>query len=114
MFNNLIFDLDDNLFDYTNAYNKSINKVFEHLNEILNIDINILKNKFNIIKKKFHNNTKNQAVSHNKFIQLKKFVEFLNLSYKNLLDIHKLYLTEYFKNLKLFDNVINFLNLCKK
>ena len=113
MFKNLIFNLDDNLFDYTNAYNKSMEQIFKCLNKTLNIDYTTLNDKFKIIKKKYQNNIKNQASSKNKFIQLKKFTELLNLSYDNLIDLYDVYLTEFYKNLKLFNNVIDFLELCK-
>ena len=60
-----------------------------------------------------YENLKNQASSHNKFIQFKKFIEILNLSYDELIKIDDKYNSIFNDNLNLYNNILDLLELCK-
>jgi HAD superfamily hydrolase (TIGR01549 family) len=114
MFNHLIFDLDNNLYNYTLCNNLALNIINTYIFNTYNIDLIIIQKSFNEIKKKYHNTVFHQASSHNKCIQFKKLCEYLNLPIKESCNLYDLYIEEFNKHLELFDGVEDFLNLCNK
>ncbi len=114
MFNNFIFDLDNTLYNYDLCNNLAIKEVFFTISKSYNMEENIIYQIFKNSKKKHHNTVINQASSHNKCIQIKKILEDLNLPLNDLYKLYELYIEIFIKNLKLYDNVEDFLILCKK
>ena len=72
MFKNILFDFDNTLYDYESANKEALDTVFRKLNE--NFNLNNVNDAYEKEKKKFQNYCSN-ASSHNKFIQLKKFLK---------------------------------------
>ena len=66
MFNHLIFDLDNNLYNYSLCNNKALKKIDEYIFNTYNIDLINIEKSFNEIKKKYHNTVFHQASSHSR------------------------------------------------
>ena len=58
MFNNLIFDLDDTIYNYNICYEKGIDSVFNYLSNKFNLNITFLKNNFEKARLYVHKNLK--------------------------------------------------------
>jgi len=114
MFNHLIFDLDNNLYNYSLCNDKGLNKINIYIFNTYNIDLIIIQKSFNEIKKKYHNTVFHQASSHNKCIQFKKLCEYLDLPIEESCNLYDLYIEEFNNYLELFDGVEKFLKLCQK
>jgi len=112
MFNNLIFDFDNTLYDYSHCYNEALNTVFIYLQEKLKINIEDIKYQFQQQKKIIQNSINNQASSHNKCIQFKKIVEFYHLPVEEAIVLYDLFIDNFNKHLKLYDYVEDFLKIC--
>ena len=112
MFNHLIFDFDNNLYNYTLSNKQGLYKVFNHISNNYSIDLAHIQKSFNIIKEKYHNTVFHQASSHNKCIQFKKLCEYLNIPIEESCKLYDLYIKEFNDHLKLFDGVEDFLKLC--
>ena len=108
IFNAVIFDLDDTLYDYDVAHNKAIEVVANKL-EIDPIE-------FNSMYRKISDRLKTQlgliASSHNRFICFKHLNEEHNLDY-DITEIDNLYWKTYFDNMFLFKGVFDLLKFLK-
>tara|TARA_B100000524_G_C23653201_1_gene370859 strand:- start:1834 stop:3564 length:1731 start_codon:yes stop_codon:yes gene_type:complete len=111
MFKNILFDLDNTLYDYDNANKTAIMEIITIISD--NFRIDNLKEEYEIEKKKFQNYCYN-ASSHNKFIQFKKIFEKLNIDLNKLPFYYNLYIDIFKKNLKLYPYILEFLNFCKQ
>lgn len=114
MFNYLIFDLDNNLYNYSLCNKNAFLKVFEYISNNFNIQLEEIKTLFEKLKNKYHNTVFHQASSHNKCIQFKKLCECLNLPVEEACNLYDLYIEEFNNYLELFDGVEDFLKLCNK
>ena len=114
MFRNILFDLDNTIYNYDYSHKTALNFVLETISKDNNINLELVKNTFNKDKNKFQNVCYNNASSHNKFIQLKKLFESLNLDLKKLDTIYQIYLNKFNESLIIYPYLIDFLKLCKK
>jgi HAD superfamily hydrolase (TIGR01549 family) len=112
MFNHIIFDFDNTLYDYSYCNDVAMDSIFEYISVSFEIDIDTIKNKFILIRAKYHNNVFHQASSHNKCIQFKKLVEELQLPLENSIRLYDLYIQKFNENLKLYEHVEDFLIFC--
>lgn len=109
----IIFDLDNTIYNYTDAHNNALNILLNHISLNYNINIEQLDyNKYNkIIKNNLGDNT---ASSHNKILTIKLLCEDLLIPCNDLIKLYEIYNTTFLDNMKCYDNVIDFLKLCKK
>ena len=114
MFRNVLFDLDNTIYDYDYSHKTALNVVLEKISKNNNINLELVKNTFNQEKDKFQNVCYNNASSHNKFIQLKKLFESLNLELVQLDNIYQIYLNTFNESLNIYPYLLDFLKLCKK
>jgi len=114
MFNHLIFDLDNTLYNYSLCNKNALLTVFEYISHNFNIQLEKIKTLFDKLKNKYHNTVFHQASSHNKCIQIKKLLEYLNLPIEESCTLYDLYIEEFNKHLTLFENVEDFFILCQK
>ena len=114
-YKNIIFDLDNTLYNYDVCHENSINKVFKFIHSILptklNVSIESIKKSFYDIDKTHKILTLNTASSHNKFIKIKHLLEKYNMT--NYQEIHKLYWDTFYENIKPFDYIIDFIKFNK-
>ena len=111
MFKHIIFDLDNTIYNYDLAHKKALELLFKKMKtefKIHNVGDVFLKE-----KDKFKYCCGNNASCHNKFIQLKKTFEILNLDFSKLHDFYDIYNNNFNQNLQLYPNVLEFLELCK-
>jgi len=112
MINSIIFDFDNTLYDYDICNNSALDKLFNSLSYDFNIDINIIKQSYNLINKniKLSNNYSNKF---NKIIYIKQLFESLSVSPKFIDKYLDLYNNEFNIFFKLYDNVIELFKFLK-
>jgi HAD superfamily hydrolase (TIGR01549 family) len=108
----IIFDLDNTIYDYNNAHKKALEILFKYLKKTYNLNKEINYKKFNDIIT--NNLGKCTASSHNKILTFKLICEDLDILPNKLLEINEIYHNAFLKNMILYDNIIEFLELCKK
>lgn len=113
MFNCIIFDIDNTIFDYDNSNNIALKKLFNYISEKNNLDIDFIKNIYEKNKKKYKNESGNTASSHSKYIQIKKMIKALNLSLNENDEYFEIYNNFFIKNLVVYPNIEDFLIFCK-
>ena len=112
MIEGIIFDFDGTIYDYELCNNKSLNKVFNYIHKISNIDNDIISSKYNEINK-IIKNSNNYSNKFNKNIYFKLLLEELNISLIYLENIINEYEKEFNNNIKLFDNIIDIFYIIK-
>jgi putative hydrolase of the HAD superfamily len=112
MINSIIFDFDNTLYDYDICNNSALDKLFISISNDFNIDINIIKQSYNLINKniKLSNNYSNKF---NKILYIKQLFESLNVSPKFIDKYLDLYNNEFNIFFKLYDNVIELFKFLK-
>jgi len=110
-YKNIIFDLDNTLYNYDICHEKSINKVFNFISNLKKYSIELITKSFYDIDKNHKILTLNTASSHNKFIKIKHLLEKYNMT--NYQEMHKLYWDTFYENIKPFDYIIDFIKFNK-
>lgn len=112
MFEAIIFDFDNTLYDYDNINNISLIFLFNELSKELNLSIEYIKNIYNDLNSniKLSNNSSNKF---NKSIYIKLLLENLNIHISNFEKYLILYNDVFFKHFCLFDGVIDVFKLLK-
>ena len=112
MFKYIIFDFDNTIYNYDLAYEKSLNCMFDEINKNYQISIEILNFTYNNEKKKFQNYCYSHASKHNKFIQIKKLFEALNIDLTNLNKYYNLFNDTFNNSLELYPDILKFIEFC--
>jgi len=112
MFNYLLFDLDNTLYNYEVCYKNALEHIINYIHQKYNLNKHDLYIQFKKIKKIFQNTTINNASSHNKCIQFKKLCEYFHLPLELSIHLYDLFIEEFDKNLVLYENVEGFLQFC--
>jgi len=112
MFNYLIFDFDNTLYNYDICHEEALNFTIDKINSDFNIlnGLEIFLNE----KKIFQNLIGKTPASHSKYIQFKKFFEKNKIGLDKLDEYYLLYENKFNDNLSLYPNLLNFLQLCKE
>jgi len=105
MFEVILFDLDNTLYDYK-CHEIALNSTLTKFN------IYELKNEFDIMANELKIDLLNTSSCHSRLIYFKKLIERFNLIL-NPLDLNDFYWTIFYENIKLFDGVLNLLNIFK-
>jgi len=106
-YKNIIFDIDNTLYNYDFCHTNAINEVFYFISSLKKYDIDLIKESYYNIDKQHKLLTSNTASSHNKYIKIKQLLEKYNINKFD--EIHKLYWDTFYKNLKLFEGVVDFI-----
>jgi FMN phosphatase YigB (HAD superfamily) len=116
----IIFDLDNTIFDYDFANNKAIEQIIFYISHKYNLDETLLKKIYYDSKSIINNRFKEQALGHDKTLQIKEFIHYLNNNnfindnvIKLTFEINNIYKTTFLNNAFIFPNILTFLNICK-
>ena len=112
MIQGIIFDFDGTLYDYELCNQLALDKVFYFIEQNFNLQKDIIKCKYDKINKLIKESN-NFANKFNKSIYFKQLLEELNVPLNNLDNIINVYNIEFNNNLKLYDNVDEFINYIK-
>jgi HAD superfamily hydrolase (TIGR01549 family) len=112
MFNYLLFDLDNTLYNYEICYKNALEHVIDYIHKKYNLNKYDLYTRFEKIKKIFQNTIINNASSHNKCIQFKKLCEHFHLPLEEAIYLYNLFIDEFDKNLVLYETTEDFLQFC--
>lgn len=107
-FNAVIFDLDNTLYDYSKCHEMALKKVAYEIGYGVD-DFKIIYNK---VTKMFKTEAGNTASSHNRFIYFKWIKEYLKEDF-SVDEINDIYWVEYYRNMVLFEGVLEVLNFLK-
>jgi putative hydrolase of the HAD superfamily len=112
MLKGILFDFDDTLYNYHNSNSIALTALFENISKNHLLDISVIEEKYNKINKdvKVSNN---HAIKFNKIIYIKLLLSELNIHVYRLEQYINIYNTEFYKNLELFDKVVDVLQLLK-
>ena len=113
MFNYILFDLDNTIYNYDTAHQKAINFVFDKIHDDFKINKMELEKSFKNEKKKYQQCCYRQASSHNKFIQIKKLLELYSLDLSKVNYYYEIYTKTFNESIELYPNVLNFIKFCK-
>ena len=113
MFNYILFDLDNTIYNYDNAHQKAINFVFDKIHDDFKVNKIELEISFKNEKKKYQQCCYRQASSHNKFIQIKKLLELYSLDLSKVNYYYEIYTKTFNESIELYPNVLNFIKFCK-
>jgi HAD superfamily hydrolase (TIGR01549 family) len=112
MIQGIIFDFDGTLYDYELCNRLSLNSVFNLIEKRFMIKKDIIEYKYNKINKSIKESN-NYSNKFNKYIYFKKLLEELNIHIEQLDIIINTYNTEFNSNIKLYDNIIDFIQFIK-
>jgi putative hydrolase of the HAD superfamily len=105
MIKGIIFDFDNTLYDYDTINLYALNFVIQELSCNFNIEVNVIKNKYDKINKQIKNEN-NPTNKFNKMIYFKKLFEELNISIIHLLEYIQIYNNKFYENFNLYDGVL--------
>lgn len=105
-YKNIIFDIDNTLYDYNICHKVAIDTVFTFISNFKKCNIDSVIKEYTDIDKTHKILTINTASSHNKYIKIKHLLEKYNM--KNYQEIHELYWSTFYEKMKPFKAVIEF------
>ena len=106
-YKNIIFDVDNTLYNYDFCHKKAINSIFYNISNENKCNIDSVEKLYNEINKTHKSLTVNTASSHNKYIKIKQLLDKYNMI--NYDEMHNLYWTTFYKNMNPFKGVIDFI-----
>ena len=113
MFKNLLFDIDNTIFNFHHAEQIALEKIFQKLEKETNYSYNHIKETYLIQKKIFQNHSGVTGSSHCKFLQLKTLFDKLSISLNQLHVFSEYYDDEFKKNILLYPKCEEFLRFCR-
>lgn len=107
----IILDLDNTIYDYDFSHATAIQTIFQYLLDNYKIPITESAEKYDECNKKLKFELNNTASSHNKSIYFKHIIEqyFCKNDYYLLPILNELYWNTFYKNMKYFEGVIEFI-----
>lgn len=105
----ILFDLDDTIYDYGHAHTIALNSVFQRILDTYNIGMEQLRREYERADQISKVELGNNASSHNKTIYLKRMFDSLGFSLELIPELHALYWSGFYANMRLHDGVYDFI-----
>ena len=112
-FKYVFLDLDDTLYSYHECHSKALFFILEGLSHKLNIKINEIQDKYDLISKSLKYELLGTASCHNKGIYIKQLLEGYNIDLGLSVLYEKSYWKIFYENLKCYDGVYDFIKWLK-
>lgn len=111
----LILDLDNTLYDYDKCHDLGLSMLFQFLSEKINLNESRLFEEYRMARNQVKKRLRGSASAHNRILYIQQIFVNLNLiNYSATLnEAVYIYWDNYFKNMKLYDRVEEFLLLAK-
>ena len=103
-YKNIIFDIDNTLYNYNTCHSKAIYKVFCFISNIKKCDVSLIEKSYKDIDEAHKTLTINTASSHNKYIKIKQLLKEYDMNYFE--ETHTLYWDTFYENIKPFENIL--------
>ena len=113
MFNHILFDFDNTLYNYDKSNQKAFDKLINELYCEFKINKEKLVETYNREKNKYQKCCYGTASSHNKYIQIKKLFDTFNLDLTRLDYYYNLYNISFNNSMELYPNCLDFIKFCK-
>jgi HAD superfamily hydrolase (TIGR01549 family) len=113
MFQNLLFDIDNTIFNFSHAEQIALERLFTELEKKTTYSSEQIKKTYHIQKQKFQNCAGQTASSHSKYLQLKTLFDKLAISLNELKYFSNYYDEQFKENIVLYENCREFLEFCK-
>lgn len=107
------FDLDNTLYNYTECHNKALFFILEGISDKLNISIDEIQDKYDLISRSLKYELQGTASCHNKGIYIKQLLEEYNMNLELSVLYEKSYWVKFYENLKCYDGVYDFIKWLK-
>jgi len=107
------FDLDNTLYNYTECHNKALFFILEGISDKLNISIDEIQDKYDLISRSLKYELQGTASCHNKGIYIKQLLEEYNMNLDLSVLYEKSYWVKFYENLKCYDGVYDFIKWLK-
>ena len=112
----VLLDLDNTLYKYEPCHQNALKCCYEYFRKTQQISFAQFKNDYNLARLKVKENTHGQAASHSRFLYFQRFFEkrFGKTDINLTIKLEALYWENFFRKMKLFDGVLDFLKKCRK
>lgn len=112
----ILLDLDNTLYEYEACHSCALESCYKEFKKSKNITFEQFKNSYESAKKEVKKNTFGQAASHSRFLYFQKLLEenFKKTDIDLTIELEKCYWLNFFKRMKLFKGVLDFLKKCRK
>lgn len=111
----IILDLDDTIINYSHAHTIAFEKMIYTLSKICKLSTDHINNMYKQLKTQLYQQYDNQFIRHDKLLQIKLLCNKLKINNINkIFTIYNAYENDYLSNLYVFENCIQFLNICKE
>lgn len=108
----IIFDFDNTLYDYDYANKVAIKELLNKCSQMFSLNKNLILLNFNKARAQIKKQLGNTASSHSRLLYIYRMLEIFNLKSQinSALELERIYWRSFISNMKLFPNVINFLD----
>jgi putative hydrolase of the HAD superfamily len=113
-YNGILLDIDDTLYNYDITHKIALDEVFLFCKNKFGIEKSEFFQAYNKARKTTHINLKESASSHNRLLYFQNMLEILKLNpLMDAFEIYNIYWDTFLRNMKVYDGVYEFLELCK-
>lgn len=114
MYNGILLDLDDTLYDYDTAHSVAMGAVIDLLSKKFSLNSEQIEKKYKIARKNIHIELSNKASSHNRLLYFQRMLELLNInSLRYTLEVYETYWNNFLDNLHIYEDVYSWLEIVK-
>lgn len=110
----ILLDIDNTFYNYEETHKIALDYTLKNISERFSLDRLILESAYEQAKQEVHIELAETASSHNKVLYFQKMCETLNINpLKNTLYFYNLYWDKFIENIRIYENVFDFLRLIK-
>lgn len=112
----ILLDLDNTLYKYEPCHQYALRVCWQYFPKDNLISLEQFKKNYETARQDVKKHTFGQAASHSRFLYFQRFLEKINgkTNINLTIKLEKLYWESFFKKMKLFDGVLDFLRKCRK
>lgn len=112
----ILLDLDNTLYQYEPCHQCALKSCWQYFKKIKPVSFSQFKKDYELAKMEVKKNTIGQAASHSRFLYFQKLLEenFKKTNVNLTIKLEEYYWLKFFKRMKLFKGVLDFLKKCKE
>ena len=112
----VLLDLDNTLYEYEPCHQYALKSCWQYLKKNHKISFAQFKKNYEVARQSVKKYTLGQAASHSRFLYFQRFLEKIygKTNIVLTIELEELYWKNFFKKMKLFNGVLDFLKKCRK